>query len=319
TKNNGICGASFCASDIDISIRHLTFLAFCGQLTGLYSLNTKATLLHYTSRPHGHIRIKDHFAQVTVLRGVDTCKILVIVVFEPVKPSDLIRTVVRTIPCSDTSVIGHLVKAFRTVGSSNYRTNRFTRRIVTMLAGHRLESDLRVICGNLQFLIGFCSLWRAIITVNPDPRHFTSVEHFLLTHHRYVIFNLTGHRTSTTANTGVHVNGHSPMVLAVFMTTPKRNFRRLYKFTFVVDLRMISSSRRILLVLGQSGFLNHVLPAHVCLVGLGLRDMVFITGDLYGYSLSDVKICKSVGIIQKFIGIDPYSIRYPSGLAPSIS
>src|SRR5690606_36697557 len=133
------------------------------------------------------------------------------------------RTGVCTIPSSDTSVIGHLVKTFCTVGSSYHRAYRLTRSIVTMLTSHWLEGYFCIVCSNLQFVIGLITCWCSIVTVYSDPSHLPSVQDFLFTYYSYVVFDLTSHCTGTTADTRVHVYSHTPVVLAVFVPTPKRD------------------------------------------------------------------------------------------------
>src|SRR5690606_9731062 len=145
------------------------------------------------------------------------------VVFKPVEPPYFIRAVIGTVSCTNASVVGHLVKTLRTVRSSYYRTNCLTRSIVTMLTSHWLESHLWIISSHFQFLVGLGTFWRAIIAVNPDPNHLSSVQYLLLTYYCHVVFHLTGHRTGAASYAGVHVNGHAPVVLAVFVPAPQRN------------------------------------------------------------------------------------------------
>src|SRR5690554_4765244 len=134
------------------------------------------------------------------------------------------------------------------MGRSHYRTYCLTGSVVTMLAGHRLEGNFGIVCRYLEFFVGLSSRWRAVIAVNSNPCHFTAVENFLLTHYGYVILDLTSYSTGATANTGVHVYGQTPVMLAVFMAAPQRNLGWLDKFTFMVNLRIISSCGWIFLI-----------------------------------------------------------------------
>src|SRR5574343_354347 len=69
---------------------------------------------------------------------------IVIVVSEPVESSYFIRAVVRAIFSTDTTVISHLVETFRTVGGSEYRTNRFAWRLTAMLTHHWLVNHFHI-------------------------------------------------------------------------------------------------------------------------------------------------------------------------------
>src|SRR5690606_41724890 len=83
------------------------------------------------------------------------------------------------------------------MGRGHYRTYCLTGSVVTMLAGHRLEGNFRIVCRYLEFFVGLSSRWRAVIAVNSNPCHFTAVENFLLTDYGYVILDLTSYSTGT--------------------------------------------------------------------------------------------------------------------------
>ena len=62
-------------------------------------------------------------------------------IISPVEATHFIRTVVGAISRTNATVISHLVNAFAAVVGSCYRANVFARRIVTVLAKHRLKNN----------------------------------------------------------------------------------------------------------------------------------------------------------------------------------
>ena len=69
-------------------------------------------------------------------------ELIIIIVKEPVESPYLIRTVVGTIPGTDTTIVSHMILSLAAVGGSSNRAYRFAGSMVTMLTHYRLESYL---------------------------------------------------------------------------------------------------------------------------------------------------------------------------------
>src|SRR5690606_4628736 len=123
----------------------------------------------YTAATNRNIRVQYHTSQIVV--DIVTLTIAVKVISEavrtvkvkPVETTYFVRTVISTIFSTDTTVVCHLVQTFTAVVSSRYRTNVFTRCIVTVLAHHWLEYRLDAVR-----IVRIT----AEVAVNTDPAHF---------------------------------------------------------------------------------------------------------------------------------------------------
>ena len=110
-------------SRYDLAITDLTAVFFSLDPGHRDSLRTVRTFLHDAAAADRHFRITHQL----VLRRVP------ILIKEEVETSDLIRTVVRAITCSDTAVVNHVVKALGTVNRSMHRTHNLARSLFALL------------------------------------------------------------------------------------------------------------------------------------------------------------------------------------------
>jgi len=142
--------------------------------------------------------------------------------FEPVEPSHFVRTVISTIPGTNTTVIGHLIQPLCAMCGSCNRADSLTWCIITMLTHNGLKGHFRIFRSFFQSLQVFCRCIWTEIPVDPDPVHFPAVQHFLLPYDRHIIFNLACYRACCTTCTWIQVDHHSPMMIWIFMSFPER-------------------------------------------------------------------------------------------------
>ena len=83
------------------------------------------------------------------------------------------------------------------VGGIN-RANVFARRIIAMLAKHRLKHHIRVVGISCK------------IAVDTQPVHFMCFLHLFFTYHGHIVFGCTSHHAGAATGTGGKVNAHSP-------------------------------------------------------------------------------------------------------------
>src|SRR5690606_11669083 len=127
-----------------------------------------------------------------------------------VESAHFVRTVICAVTCTNTSVVSHLVLALTAMRCCCYRTNCFTRCVVTVLAQHRLEYYLRIVCRSFHFIettqrsffseqlitglffliILSNGLFRRVISVDTKPVHITASSYFRLTTNRYVVLGM---------------------------------------------------------------------------------------------------------------------------------
>src|SRR5690606_31277585 len=102
------------------------------------------------------------------------------------------------------------------------------RSVVAMLTEHRLEDHFRILCRIFKGTPVFYVSIAAVVAVDPQPVHFTAVDDFLAANKRYVVLYITCHHASTTTDTSIQVDRHCPVVIAIFVALPHRQFTRLY-------------------------------------------------------------------------------------------
>ena len=88
--------------------------------------------------------------------------------------------------------------------------NVLARRRFAMLAKHRLRNHLRVFRTAGE------------ITVNPNPVHLAVSRYLILADDRHVVLALAGQHARGTSDTGIQVDGHAPLVQALFFELVQR-------------------------------------------------------------------------------------------------
>jgi hypothetical protein len=124
-KGASLSRTALFASDRDAFDNLLAYLRIerSVSLTLVNALNTISTFLHDTTESHRHVRITPHVEQF----------ILVLSIVIEVETTHFERTVVRTITCTNTAVINHIVQPLWAVYGSRYGTNILTWRGLTLL------------------------------------------------------------------------------------------------------------------------------------------------------------------------------------------
>src|SRR5262249_56784676 len=89
------------------------------------------------------------------------------------------------------------------VGRSVHRADDLARRVLAVLAEHRLEGGLRL--GRIA----------EVIAVDADPLHLPPARHLVLAHHRHVVLGLTGGDARVAADARVQVDRHAPGMAGV--------------------------------------------------------------------------------------------------------
>src|SRR5438309_5252938 len=84
-----------------------------------------------------------------------------------------------------------------------HRTDRLTRRILTLHARHRLEVDAGI--GRIAF----------VIRIDADPLQLTTALYLLFTDDRDIVLRLARHGTSLTSYAGIQVDGHDPCIVSI--------------------------------------------------------------------------------------------------------
>ena len=117
SENNRFRRTSLLAGTSDISVVHLAVtLRSSIDLSVLHSLNTVSALLHDAPTPNRYFRIQDQLLELLrsflplVLPSVIVTVLVVVV--EVIESANLVRTVIRTVPGSDATVISHRVDPF---------------------------------------------------------------------------------------------------------------------------------------------------------------------------------------------------------------
>ena len=165
------------------------------------TLYAECALFNNSTLTHRYIRIENQTTQVRIHVVIE---LFVIGVFEPIEPSDFIRTVIYTILGPHATVVSHLIEAFAAVIGCRNRTNIFAGCIVAMLTHQRLKNNTRI--GRIA----------VIIAVDSDPVHDTAFHNFLFSNYRNIIFGLTGNYTCTATDALIQVNGYRPVMACKF-------------------------------------------------------------------------------------------------------
>ena len=116
-----------------------------------------------------------------------------VVVVEEIEAAHLVGAVVRAIPRADAAVVGHDVEALVVVDGGVDRADRLARRVLALLAGHRLEEHLRVleILRVLRIAAGHVG---GEIAVDADPVHLAAAHDLVLADDGDVVLRLAGDR-----------------------------------------------------------------------------------------------------------------------------
>ena len=125
------------------------------------------------------------------------------VVIEKVEPAHLEGTVVRAIARADATIVGHHVQAILAVDGGIHRADGFTRRILAVLAHHRLRNHLR---------FRIVLVHAREIAVRANPVHLTAIDDLLLANDRNIILRLTGDHACRTTGADVKIHHHAPLM-----------------------------------------------------------------------------------------------------------
>ena len=157
TKVNSIGRAGLHTGCFYVSYNGWVLVLFCIQFAILQALYAERTFFNNTTAANCYIRIQYHSGKIVIhlehyfIHIYITQWFLIVsetvssVIVKPVKAAHFVRAVISTISCTDTTVINHLIKAFAAVVCSSHRANVFARRIITMLAKHRLKHHIRIL------------------------------------------------------------------------------------------------------------------------------------------------------------------------------
>src|SRR5690606_23447536 len=168
-----------------------------------------------------------------------------------------------------------MVEPFGGVNRSQYRTYRFTWRVIAVLTQHGLvhyRNVLQIIQTVDIILLGvrFPTLLDGVITVDAQPMHFAATAHLITAYNRNVVFDVTSYNTGSTSRTSVQVDGHYPFVAGLLVLIPQ-----------VISLMRVGPPSgimaRILLVFCEGRFPDYV-AAFNGVVCLGLGRFIFTTG-----------------------------------------
>ena len=133
-----------------------------------------------------------------------------LVVIEIIKPAHLERTVVRAIPRANAAVVGHDVETVFAVHGCVHRANRFARRILAVLAHHRLMHHLRFFRNAAPILIEI--LFVGEIAIDPHPMHGAAVRDLKFADDRNVIFALAGNDARAATGADIQIHRHPPLL-----------------------------------------------------------------------------------------------------------
>src|SRR5215471_72982 len=187
-----------------------------GDLRLFNPLDAEGAFLHHAAHPHRDVRIFLHLGDVGRAffgEGRDVLTInpefagnflyadRALIVIEEIEAADLKRAIVRAITGADATVVGHHVHAVFAVDRGIARTNRFARRVLAVLAHHRLMDHL----GIFRILaVVLVELFLArVVAIDPQPVHRAPVLDLQFSDDRNVVLGLA--RDHARAATGANV------------------------------------------------------------------------------------------------------------------
>ena len=154
----------------------------------LNPLHAKRAFLHHAAHSHGYVGIFLHFGDVRRAFFGERRDVFPVnpefsgnflfpdrplVVIEEIEPAHFERAIVRAIAGADAAIVGHDVEPILAVNGGVDRTNRFARRVLAVLAHHRLMHDLGIFRKfAVVFVEWFCA---GVIAIDPQPVHHTSM------------------------------------------------------------------------------------------------------------------------------------------------
>ncbi len=254
----------------DFAIPHRAVFFFGLLFGAIYSLNTESAFFHHAAESNGNIGILKHLDCLRHVFGI----------IEEIEPANFVGTVVRAIPRSDTAVVGHGIEPLFVMNRGRYRADCLARGVFALLAGHRLNHDLRIVDVADE------------VSVVTNPVHFASVEDLFLADHRNIVFALAGDRTGSAADAGIQIDRHTPLVaFIVFMLGEDRGqFRRFHH---------AGSEFGIFAILIEGGLADDGASFHGAVV-LGVGEFMSFTDFFYCY-LSQSMI---FGVTFQLVGIE---------------
>src|SRR3954468_20574470 len=238
-------GAGLLAGGADVAVFERALGHLGVDLRGLDPLHAIGALLHHAARAHGHVRVGGHLDQLGRVLGV----------VEEIEAPHLVRAVVRAVAGADAAVVDHRVQAVGGVHSRRHRADLLAGGVLALLAGHRLEHDLRL-------------LGRAgEVAVHAQPVHLAAAAHLLVADDGYVVLALAGDHAGVAAGAGIEVDRHAPLLaFLVAVLLPERRLA-------LRGLDHLGGEVRLVAPFPQGGLAHDLAPFHGAAI-LGLGDLV---------------------------------------------
>src|SRR4029077_12701105 len=227
------CGAGLracCSKRIarNVRVRRRTCTRVRRNFCFLDTLDAECAFFHHAAHAHGNVRIFLHLDNVRrTLAGKRREIFLVdakcagdflladrpLVVIEIIEPAYLERTVVGAIARADAAIVSHDIQAVLAVDRCVYRANGLARRVLAMLARHRLMHDLRMLWPIAIVLVeGFPA---GVIAIDAEPVHDAAMGHLQFAYDRNVVLALARDHTSAASRTNIEIDAHSPLLRRV--------------------------------------------------------------------------------------------------------
>ena len=193
-EDDRLSRARLLASGLNVAIDHRLATLPRRDLAFFDALDTHRALLHDAASPHGDVRVE-----------YQTLKRVFPFVLEPVEAAHFVRTVVRTVSSADAPVIGLFVEPFIAVDGRQHWAHRFARRMVAVVAHHRLMRDAEIV------------VVARVVSIDPNPVHLTRPAHFVLSDDRHIILRLASDQAGRTACAFIEIDDHAPGVAGLWM------------------------------------------------------------------------------------------------------
>ena len=154
------------------------------------ALHTEGAFLHHAAHANGHVRIFLHLDRVRRALGRQRREIFFVdvecahdlsladrslVVIEEIESTHLVGAVVRAKSRADAAVVSHDVETVLAVNGRVDGANRFARRVLAMLARHRLMHDLGILGPFAAVLV--VRFAAGIIAINSQPMHDSAMRY----------------------------------------------------------------------------------------------------------------------------------------------
>src|SRR4029077_17333254 len=147
---------------------------------------------------------------------------------EIIKAPHFVGAVVRAKSRADAAVVSHHIEPVLAMNGRVDWANRFTWRVLAMLAGHRLEHHLGMLRPVATVLVE--RLAAGVVTINTEPVHDAAMRDLQFSNNRNVVFRLAGNHASVTAGAHIQVDAHSPLLRRVQWRMGVETRRRMRQF-----------------------------------------------------------------------------------------